>query len=359
MAPFAHMKILRTAVGIYLLILVSAMPVSAPMAAPAVSDSSTGTANAVDDESIAAMKNYRSEMLPKVLRHWSRPDDDAPCAVSFDLDGFGAVSNLTVTQSSGQKAVDNAALSAVRKASPLRALPDGVDRATVRFKFGAPPTMCTETPESSRLYRQAALQLDATEFPEAIAKLRRAIDIAGGDCQKYRQLLSQAFVSYALFLPGDSPAVPAQLYEALLFSPNNDGARQELDGVLAKKGINPKDSKIRLALAKKALHERNMDMAEVELQEAKRLIDDDQATAADITEIEQLVSLYIDCQYWQKFLEKHANSFDGHLGLGLAWQRGNKLDSATAEYKKALAIKPDSSFAKSLLQSISDHLPPE
>jgi TonB family protein len=321
-------------------------------------ESNTATAN-ISDEAIAAMKNYRSEMMPKVLRHWNRPSDDLACVVSFDLDRLGSVWHAAVAQSSGQAQVDNAALDAVKKSSPFRPLPGDIDRVSGRITFSSQPSVCTETPESSRLYRQAAALMESTDFPAAIAKLRRAIDIAGGDSPKYHQLLSQAYVSYALFLPNDSTAVPAQLYESLLFNSNNDGARQQLDDVLAKKGINPKDCKIRLALAKKALHERNMDMAEVELQEAKRLIGDDQSTAADISEIEQLVSLYIDCDYWQKFLHKHPDSFDGHLGLGLAWQRGNKLDSATTEYKKALAIKPDSSFAKLMLQAISDHLPPE
>jgi TonB family protein len=358
--PTLCTKRIQSAVYIskFILILLLLTQLSVPAARPTLAAESI-SATDISDETIAAMKNYRSEMLPKVLRHWSRPNDDLTCVISFDLDGLGSVSHAAVAQSSGQAQVDNAALDAVKKSSPFRALPGDLDRLSGRITFSSTPSISTETPESSRLFRQAAASIESADFPAAIAKLRRAIDIAGGDCPKYHQLLSQSFVSYALFLPNDSPAVPAQLYESLLANSNNDGARQQLDEVLAKKGINPKDAKIRLALAKKALHERNMDMAEVELQEAKRLIGDDDATAADINEIEQLVSLYIDCDYWQKFLQKHPDSFDGHLGLGLAWQRGNKLDSATAEYKKALAIKPDSSFAKSLLQAISDHLPPE
>jgi len=351
------MRNIRTAISITILILATVMPLSVPQfASPVLAGSSAAPAE-VADESIAAMKNYRSEMLPKVLRQWSRPDRDLACTVAFDLDGFGAISHLAVVRSSGQKTTDNAALSAVERTGSFRALPPGVDRLAARINFGPSPSLCTETPESSRLYRQAAGAIEATDFPVAIAKLRRAIDIAGGDCERYSQLLSQAYVSYALFLPSDSPAVPAQLYQSLLFNSNNDGARQQLNELLANKGINAKDSKIRLALAKKAMHERNMDMAQVELGEAKRLIGEDDSTAQDISEIEQLVSLYIDCEFWQQFLHKHADSFDGHLGLGLAWQRGNKLDSAAAEYKEALAIKPDSSFAKSLLQAITDHLP--
>ena len=309
------------------------------------------------EETIAALKNFRSELLSRIVHNLSALEQAKDCVAVCEVSSDGSIGSIAIVPSGDKRQADAKIKESIKSAFPMGKLPDHIEQITARVKLGADPSISTETPESARLFRQGAALLDSANFPGAIARLTKALDIAGDDCQKYRSLLSQSFVSYALFLPANSKEVAAQLYRSLHFNANNDAARQQLNELLASKGVNPGDCKVRLALARKAVRERNMQMAAVELAEAKRLAADDQATTGDITELEELVSSYNETHYWQEFLQKHPDSFDGHLGLGLAWQHCNKIESAANEYRAALNLNPHSAYARSLFNQVetNDH----
>jgi protein TonB len=84
---------------------------------------------------------YVDLMRARIASKWNTADVRATpqqiCAVSFTIARDGSVSNVQVTQSSGNYLLDNSAKRAVLDANPLPALPAAFDKnaATVELKF--------------------------------------------------------------------------------------------------------------------------------------------------------------------------------------------------------------------------------
>jgi protein TonB len=93
---------------------------------------------------VAALADYRNALLAKISGAVRYPEaarergETGVATVRFALDGVGAVTLADLAKSSGDRALDDEALAAVRRASPLPAPPAGAPRAysaPIRFEL--------------------------------------------------------------------------------------------------------------------------------------------------------------------------------------------------------------------------------
>jgi len=113
-------------------------PASAATAARAASAAPAPT------RGVAGLADYRSALLAKISGATRYPEAarergaTGVATVRFALDGVGAVTLADLAQSSGDRALDDEALAAVRRASPLPPPPAGAPRAyaaPIRFEL--------------------------------------------------------------------------------------------------------------------------------------------------------------------------------------------------------------------------------
>ena len=117
-------------------------PAPPPSAKPDVEETSVSnkTAGSSDIQFFGAdgfpMDEYRDNMSKLVKSKWLIPSNlkntFGRTAVVFYIDRNGRVTGLRVEESSGNRSLDNAALSAVYNANPLPPLPEGFPRERVR-----------------------------------------------------------------------------------------------------------------------------------------------------------------------------------------------------------------------------------
>ena len=118
-----------------------------PRATARLNPSSTATgarAASAPARGVAALADYRNALLAKISGAVRYPEaarergETGVATVRFALDGVGAVTLADLAKSSGDRALDDEALAAVRRASPLPAPPAGAPRAysaPIRFEL--------------------------------------------------------------------------------------------------------------------------------------------------------------------------------------------------------------------------------
>ena len=80
---------------------------------------------------------YTSAMHDKISSKWAPPhtDEDAKVVLEFTIQKNGHVINAKIDQSSGNKEIDNSAMKALKKASPLPPLPLNLPQSSITVKF--------------------------------------------------------------------------------------------------------------------------------------------------------------------------------------------------------------------------------
>lgn len=80
---------------------------------------------------------YDAQLKRKINQHWQRIDVDVDrqVTVRFEIDRQGRLQQLQIIKSSGSVEADEAALSAVRSASPFQPLPVEASQHTLRVNF--------------------------------------------------------------------------------------------------------------------------------------------------------------------------------------------------------------------------------
>ena len=79
-------------------------------------------------QSSVSPAKWRSRVRAKIMRNTRRcpGNDTGTAAVRFSFDGKGNITNVSLSRSSGNSAIDNYIVGAVRRASPIPAPPEGV-----------------------------------------------------------------------------------------------------------------------------------------------------------------------------------------------------------------------------------------
>jgi TonB family protein len=85
-----------------------------------------------------ALKKYSIEVIRHIRRTWFPPHDgNEHSIVDFDIAANGTISHVCLKQSSGKSSCDTPAVTAVKEASALPALPNGLLGVHVSLRFEA------------------------------------------------------------------------------------------------------------------------------------------------------------------------------------------------------------------------------
>lgn len=96
-----------------------------------------GGADGIDAQADVDMGPYVNELQRRIKRNWAPPAEDRNkrVVVRFIITRSGGLQSVSITQSSGSQAADQAALAAVRLSAPFRQLPPGFRQSTVPVDF--------------------------------------------------------------------------------------------------------------------------------------------------------------------------------------------------------------------------------
>ena len=83
------------------------------------------------------LSSYTSAMHDKISSKWAPPhtDEDTKVVLEFTIQKNGHIINAKVSESSGNKEVDDSAMRALKKASPLPPLPLNLSQNSITVKF--------------------------------------------------------------------------------------------------------------------------------------------------------------------------------------------------------------------------------
>lgn len=93
--------------------------------------------NVPEQSAPSDLSSYSDAMHEKIASKWSPPsiDKDAKVVLEFTIQKNGHVIREKVYQSSGNKQLDDSAMKALRKASPLPPLPLNLEQESLTVKF--------------------------------------------------------------------------------------------------------------------------------------------------------------------------------------------------------------------------------
>lgn len=95
----------------------------------------TGSSNAENSKNM--LNSYSEVMHQKIVSKWSPPSvkEDGKVVLEFTIKKNGRVVDAKVDKSSGNKELDESALKALHRASPLPRLPLNLNQETLTVKF--------------------------------------------------------------------------------------------------------------------------------------------------------------------------------------------------------------------------------
>ena len=91
------------------------------------------------------LEKYKLEVAFKVANIWTLPDDPnispkMQTRIAFRVMPNGNIQNISIVKSSGNEALDNSALNAVKMASPVKPFPNTISAPYIDMGLTAKPT---------------------------------------------------------------------------------------------------------------------------------------------------------------------------------------------------------------------------
>jgi len=191
---------------------------------------------------------YVSDVDKRIKRTWVPADDklSSRIVVDFAVDKNGTASDVVLKEETGIKRLDDAALAAVKKASPFGPLPAGAMPVHIEFSFDYNvidttknsqarvrnrPEVFVEADTPEGLNNQGVTLLIKGDFKGAIDKLAAALKKDPGYVLG-KQNLAMAFNNLALTQRSQPDTALSNFCRALYLDPENQTTRENVHGIL-------------------------------------------------------------------------------------------------------------------------------
>lgn len=325
---------------------------------------------------------YIADLQRKIKRCWFPPagNETKKVVVYFVIDQSGHLRSLSVTKSSGVRIADEAALKAVRNASPFQRLPEGAPPTVdVEFKFdynvfrgthGSTSTGITIGGKHADLIKAGRAAFLAKNYDLALQKFDEADKYSGYTARDVAAFRATIYDKQGTAMLAKDPKAAAELFrKALIFAPESEYVSTKLDQALEKQGIKASSYKERTALADMYISDNKYDMAEIECTHALSLATAqdrkqkslDKQISSDLKAIEIKLQKIISTikgrreeERWRAYLEGNKQSAEGYLGLALALEKQGKIDEAKKAVEEALVASPRNEAAEQHLKRLQE-----
>lgn len=335
---------------------------------------------------------YIQGLQGRIKGAWDPPRSDKSMRVIawFKVDRTGNVSGLKLLNPSGNKLADQAAITAVQWASPLRELPPGSPPSVdIQFTFDynvigdgshqfKPYEYSAEREEHIRgmHYVRAGRQaFFLKQYDKAMERYKEAEQYMRPSSKSFlRSFMADALGAKGLTVVATDPEKAASIYRnALSIDPDAEYIALRLQQALAKKGVKSGSCKVREELADEFLQKKDFESALVEYKcalalartQASEVKGGESAglrlAAAKIDEkiskTYELRRFYGDEQKWRKFLEVSPNSVEAYVALAIVKERQGDISSAKQILEDGLKKIPGNAQMESELNRLSAVVP--
>lgn len=342
-----------------------------------------GTLNADGDErgTDVDFAPYMADLQRSIKRAWFPPkgDETKKLVVLFDVDRSGKLGSLKVSRSSGIKAADQAALAAVRNASPFRPLPPGAPPTVdIQFTFdynvfkrsgGLINTGIEIGSKHMELLKSGRAAFLAKKYDVALQKFEEADKYSNFTERDIKAYKATIYDRQGTQILAKDPKAAENLYrKALLLLPNSPYVIKNLDQSLDKQGLKSTDYKERAALSDKYVSEEKYDLAEFECsraltiaQDAERnqqadenATSDRRALAIKLEKIKATIKGRREEERWRSYLAFNKTSSEAYIGLAIALERQGKINEAKKTIEDCLLNAPKNEAAEQHLKRLQE-----